>query len=222
MVAQKLPTFGVDPNHITWMAAYLPPSEQELDPVNLTNEVCKFFETHSRVIGMQAWFGAFQAGKDIYGLEQIAPLIIGLRDKFPKVGVCTVISGTHDHHHRQQIYALREDAGLVNDWLLLEGGGPAVALFKRCDLFLRPTISDGDSLSVRECLSFGVPVVASDAVVRPKGCCLYPTGDTDAMVEKVLEALDSINDITSKNPKLEVQDHALPLLNYYRYVLNNS
>jgi glycosyltransferase involved in cell wall biosynthesis len=221
MVAQRLPDLGVNPSRITWMAAYLPPTEEEMDPKHISPEACDFFEAHSPVIGMQAWFGAFHDGQDIYGLEHAVSLLLGLRHKFPDVGLCTVISGTLCPTHRQHIFEMRAAAGLENEWLILEGGAPAVALFRRCELFLRPTISDGDSLSIRECLSFGVPVVASDAVIRPDRCRLFPTGDADAMVKTALAVLNAVHDRNRNDIKFEEPDFALPLMNYYRESLKN-
>lgn len=222
IVAQRLPDLGVKPSRVTWMAAYLPPTEDEMDDKHLSYEVLEFFKDHSPVIAMQAWFGAFQDGKDIYGLEHAISLLLGLIHKFPDVGLCTVISGTLCQAHRQKIFEMRAAAGLENQWLIVEGGAPAVALFRRCDLFFRPTISDGDSLSIRECLSFGVPVVASDAVARPKMCKLFPTFDADALIKVVMIVLSSANDPDSKNIKLEEPDQALPLINYYLNFQKNS
>ena len=221
-IAKKLPELGIEPARVSWMAAYLPPTDQEMDPKPLSTEACDFLETHSPVIAMQAWFGSFHEGNDIYGLEQIVPLLQELRMKYPNAGICTVISGSYCSKHRNHILALRKEAGLENDWLFVEGGGPAVALFQRCNLFLRPTITDGDSLSIRECLSFGVPVVASDAVVRPESCTIYPKGDTNVMIDAVLSVLEynsggKLNKINSDS-----QDYAKPLLDYYRKVLKLS
>jgi glycosyltransferase involved in cell wall biosynthesis len=54
-----------------------------------------------------------------------------------------------------------------------------------CDVFLRPTIEDGDSISVREALSLGVPVVASRVGMRPSGAILFRPGDVDEMLAKI-------------------------------------
>jgi len=36
-------------------------------------------------------------------------------------------------------------------------------------VYLRPTLTDGDAVSIREALDAGVPVVASNVVRRPRG-----------------------------------------------------
>src|SRR5262249_2580140 len=57
------------------------------------------------------------------------------------------------------------------------------------DLFLRTTLYDGDSISVREALLIGTPVIATDNGMRPGGVHLIPCGAPDALrrtIEKVL------------------------------------
>jgi glycosyltransferase involved in cell wall biosynthesis len=54
-----------------------------------------------------------------------------------------------------------------------------------CDVFLRPTLEDGDSISVREALSLGVPVVASRVGARPAGAILFQPGCVDDMLAKL-------------------------------------
>src|SRR5262249_14062832 len=49
------------------------------------------------------------------------------------------------------------------------------------DLFLRTTLYDGDSLSVREALHLGVPVIATDNRMRPSGVVLVPRSDAEAL-----------------------------------------
>jgi glycosyltransferase involved in cell wall biosynthesis len=53
----------------------------------------------------------------------------------------------------------------------------ALAVIAEADLFVRPTLADGDAISVREALALGRRVVASDAVRRPPGVQLHRTGD---------------------------------------------
>jgi glycosyltransferase involved in cell wall biosynthesis len=52
-------------------------------------------------------------------------------------------------------------------------------------LFLRTTLYDGDSISVREALHLGTPVVASDNGLRPAGVTLVPASDLDALCRTV-------------------------------------
>lgn len=59
----------------------------------------------------------------------------------------------------------------------------------KSDVFIRPTITDGDALSVRESLYYGVPTVVSDCTVRPLGVITFKTGDADDLAEKIKIAI---------------------------------
>ena len=64
--------------------------------------------------------------------------------------------------------------------------GQALALIAACDTFVRPTLADGDSVSVREALALGRRVVASDVGSRPAGVELVPAGDSVALAAALL------------------------------------
>jgi len=63
-----------------------------------------------------------------------------------------------------------------------------------CDLLLRTTLYDGDSVSVREALYFGTPVIATDNGMRPAGVHLIPVQDRERLRDKILELLASPHD----------------------------
>jgi glycosyltransferase involved in cell wall biosynthesis len=65
----------------------------------------------------------------------------------------------------------------------------ALELMARADVFVRPTYADGDSLSVREALALGLPVVASDAAPRPSGVTVCRSGDVGDLVAKLSTVL---------------------------------
>ena len=60
------------------------------------------------------------------------------------------------------------------------------------DLVVRPTNTDGDSLSIREAIFLGKPVITSDVVERPDGSILHRNRDVDDFEEKIIETLNSI------------------------------
>jgi glycosyltransferase involved in cell wall biosynthesis len=58
-----------------------------------------------------------------------------------------------------------------------------------CDVLLRTTHYDGDSVAVREALHFGTPVIASDNGMRPEGVQLIPAKDLEKLVAAIPVAL---------------------------------
>jgi hypothetical protein len=65
---------------------------------------------------------------------------------------------------------------------LLAGLGPNT-------IYIRPTRSDGDAVSLREALALGVPAIATDVVRRPDGVLTAPGVDAHslaAVLERVI------------------------------------
>jgi glycogen synthase len=64
-----------------------------------------------------------------------------------------------------------------------------LALLRASDVTVRSTFVDGDAITVREALAFGVPVVASDTDFRPEGVTLFRRGDVSDLVAKLGQVL---------------------------------
>jgi glycogen synthase len=69
----------------------------------------------------------------------------------------------------------------------------ALALISSCDVFVRPTLADGDSVSVREALALGRAVVATQVGNRPAEVKLVAPGDAGALAKGLLEAAGEIS-----------------------------
>lgn len=118
-----------------------------------------------------------------YGFDLLVEGIARLRRRYPGLGCLVMGSG------EQSVAAARrvKKAGLENDVLLLGDvdHDTCLALMCRSDVFVRGTLEDGDSMSVREALALGIPVVASRVGSRPAGAILFSPGDVDDMVSKI-------------------------------------
>jgi glycogen synthase len=67
----------------------------------------------------------------------------------------------------------------------------ALAVIAASDVFVRPTLADGDSVSVREAVALGRVVVATSVGARPPQARLAPPGDPAALAQALLEAAGS-------------------------------
>ncbi|MEM7082640.1 MAG: glycosyltransferase [Pseudomonadota bacterium] len=68
-----------------------------------------------------------------------------------------------------------------------------VRLIENTDCSVRATNTDGDALSVREALSLGKPVVASDAAARPAGTRLFTSRNSQSLANAVKDVLMSVS-----------------------------
>ena len=68
----------------------------------------------------------------------------------------------------------------------------ALALMAACDVFVRPTLADGDSVSVREALALGCRVVATSVGHRPAEVRLVPPAAVGPLAEALVQAAGEI------------------------------
>lgn len=106
-----------------------------------------------------------------------------LRLQFPRIGLAIIGGGSQEDAIRRLIdgKAYREDILLCGDM----AHETTLESIRAATLFLRTTWYDGDSISVREALHLGTPVVASDNGMRPPGVHLVPKSDLDALCRTV-------------------------------------
>ena len=102
---------------------------------------------------------------------------------------------------------------LGNLWLLKPGAYHPI--LKECDLFLRPTNTEGFSISIAESFEFGLAVVASDAVNRPSGCLAFRNRDVEDFTAKVGQAIAELPAWSKKSLAAKEPDHFEDILRVY-------
>ena len=144
--------------------------------------------------GLREFFGSHEPVLLTVGLlepEYDLPLQIKLlgavRQHYPGAGLAIIGSGSLQAQLEAQIKATpyASHIQLCGD----VDHSDTLRAIKDCDVFLRTTLYDGDSISVREALHLGVPVIATDNSMRPPGVHLIAVSDFDGclrMIEKVL------------------------------------
>jgi glycosyltransferase involved in cell wall biosynthesis len=110
-----------------------------------------------------------------------------VRERFPKAGLVILGSGSLE----QELRAAISTKPYASD-ILLHGDAPhplTLRLISDSDLLLRTTWYDGDSISVREALHLGTPVIATDNGMRPDGVELVPPRDPAALLQAITRRL---------------------------------
>jgi len=134
--------------------------------------------------------------------EQAAPLYCAMLAPGPVYGAEVLLRAfaeVHQHNPRARL-ALYGPSTLEMDLSYAGAGAGAVraygelhrsaalALIAASDVFVRPTLADGDSVSVREAVALGRVVVATSVGARPPQVRLAPPGDAAALARALLEA----------------------------------
>lgn len=107
-------------------------------------------------------------GQEIYGILSLVKIF----NSRPNMGlVISDPSGSYFRHFKKNKTKLNQNI------IVLDFPHSFIHVIKNTDCMIRSTTTDGDSISVREALYYGKPVIASDCVERPQGCILFHSGD---------------------------------------------
>ncbi len=113
---------------------------------------------------------------DLYGIDMCIELTNLLKKDFDNIGFAFFIAEDESPDLKDMLRLIREYQ-LQDSFFFISGSQQLWPLLKKCDLFLRPTYSDGDAISIREALYFNKTVIASNAVERPEGIVLFKNRD---------------------------------------------
>lgn len=179
-IAALLRRFGVASSRIKLICPYAPVSVAE--DAALPEALGDFCRSHTPLM---TTVGLLEPE---YGLPFQIESLSTVRRRFPEAGLVIVGSGSLEPELRRMIASEPEGSHI-----LLSGDLPhpvTVRLISESDLFLRTTLYDGDSVSVREALQLGVPVIATDNGMRPAGVHLIPRPDAHVLCQAIEKALN--------------------------------
>jgi glycogen synthase len=178
-IAALFERFGVDRSRIEIICPYAPVSVRADLPI--PEELRAFRASHTPLL---TTVGLLEPE---YDLPLQIRALAEVRRRFPEAGLAIIGSGSLEPELRRLI-AAEPDGRHV----LLCGDVPhplTVRVIADSDVFLRTTLYDGDSVSVREALQLGIPVVATDNGMRPSGVHLIPRSDGAALCRAIAAVL---------------------------------
>ncbi|MEZ4599306.1 MAG: glycosyltransferase family 4 protein [Syntrophotaleaceae bacterium] len=191
-IGRKLVDLGVDEGKVHVLPGFLPPVSQDLEEEKIRPEIRQFLEHRRPVIAANGKI-SFYRNTDLYGLDQLVDLAIELKPAFPDLGIIFCFSefSEKDRDYLDGLSARAAANGVSGNIFFNLEGGPFLPVLAKSDLFLRPTTTDGDANSIREALYLGVPIIASDAVGRPRGVTLFESRNFSALLETVRSCLSN-------------------------------
>lgn len=145
-----------------------------------------FIDRHEKVLLANAFALSLIDGKDLYGFDLCIKALKNLRKQGIHAGLVFVLGHIGDESYFSLCMHMIKQYNLQKHVFIVTGQKELWPLMKKVDIFLRPTLSDGASVSIEEALWCGTPVIASDVCWRPHGVMLFKTGSVDDL-QRVLE-----------------------------------
>ncbi|MGD0552223.1 MAG: glycosyltransferase family 4 protein [Sedimentisphaerales bacterium] len=204
---------GLDRRKVSMVPAFIPPNLQQAG--ELPNYVKEFVASHTPRLCAVGWIGSIYKGEEVYGTDMMVELVERLKADYPDIGLILSLNGGDETKIEQFIKNCRRrlsDSMLV----IAESLKEVSPVIRDCDVFVRPTNTDGDSVSIREALYLGTPVVSSDAVPRPEECVLFRNRCMDDFEEKVRYALSNLHNLKASVKACKMPDNAGKVLEIYK------
>ncbi|WP_136482671.1 glycosyltransferase [Cognatitamlana onchidii] len=178
--------FKIDKLKTHVLPAYIKPLETERS--KLPKKVLQFRQHKEFLISANAFMLRFEEGVDIYGFDLLIDLVYALKKKDINVGLIFCLPQIGNQQYYGQLCAIIKDKSLEKDILILQEKLPnAFQIWEASDLFIRPTTTDIEGVSVKEALDFNTPVIASNVCKRPKEAVLFKSRDFEELLSKTFE-----------------------------------
>lgn len=176
--------------------AFIPPciaNEPEL-PDSIKEAVTKSRSEKKTIICANAFKLKTFQNQDIYGLDLCIEVTKRLRDKGKSFTFIFVVTSTDENDLMYKKYqGVINSSNLSHTFFLLNTNLSFVRLIQKSDIVVRPTNTDGDSLSIREGIFLNKRVLTSDVVLRPPGSILFQNRNVDDFELKLEKLIDEVS-----------------------------
>lgn len=217
-IKDKLLFLNVNPNKISIIPAFLPPviKNEEIDEI--PQRIFDFMEHHTPLISANAYRISFYNNQDLYGIDMCVELCNNLKKKYPKIGLILCLPYIGDLNYFNIIQNKIKDYGIKNNFLFITQPYQFYPILMNSDIFVRPTNTDGDAVSIREALYFRVPVVTSDIVPRPEEVILFKNRDINDFTLKVKDILNNYEWHKKILEEVKLEDNYKKIIEVYNKV----
>lgn len=204
--------------------AFIPPfliDELEL-PENILKLICQSKRNGKIIICSNAFRLKKYMNQDLYGLDmciEVAKRLVNKEISFIFIFVVSSVAEKNETYLKME--TLIKELNLEKHFFLINENLSFVKLMQQSDIVIRPTNTDGDSLTIREGLFLNKKVLASDVVQRPEGVILFENRNMNDLEKKLVELISSGDKV---NGKMYQQDHEnlhKTLKKFYCHLIDN-
>jgi glycosyltransferase involved in cell wall biosynthesis len=219
-------SIGIDPDKIFLIPAFIPPAPENEEVHEIPGDIRDFLDSHYPVLSANAFKIIFFKGEDVYGIDLCIDLCYNLKKTWNNIGLIFFLPeflwGEKERQHFSYLQERLIELNLQNNFLFVTQSYPFHPVLLKSSIFVRPTNTDGDAISIREALYFKIPSVASNVVTRPDGTIVFKNRDIDDFTVKVKDLLDNYQVYKQRLNSLTSEDYAARIVHVYQKVAGMS
>jgi glycosyltransferase involved in cell wall biosynthesis len=215
-IKRKLISLGANPSKVTVLPAFLPPVIKQGHIDNIPNGIRDFINRHTPIVSASAFRISFYDDIDLYGIDMCIALCTTLKSSYPDIGLVFCLSEIEDFDYFSKMKIRIAEEGIEDNIYFNTEAYHFYPIIMKSDVFVRPTNTDGDAVSLREALYFKVPSIASDVVLRPEGTVLFKNRDVDDLILKMRDILGKYDWYQKKLEVLKTEDNFEKIMEIYQ------
>ena len=211
---------GINKSQISVISAFIPPTPDETDINHLPEFFHKIRKRHKFLITANAFKISFYNNEDLYGIDLSIELMNRLvQNGYKNIGFIYVIPDIGNYDYYEKMQNLVKKYNLEDNFHFYTNPVAYPAVINMCDLFIRPTNTDGDALSIREALTLKKPAIASDVCKRPEGTILFKSKDIEELYVKTTDVINNYEIYKAKTENIKFADNAERILEeFWKYI----
>lgn len=211
--------------------AYINPIINKNDYLKINKEVWDFInesrKREEKIITANGNIRFFNR-EDLYGLDLLIELIYLLKKEDYKVSLIFALLG-YENQTKEERYYFKKLLKKIEKYQISENifiyevkDTEYYPILDKSDIFIRPTNTDGDAVSIREAIYLKKPNVASDIVKRPVGTILFKSREIKDLFKKVKYILDNFDKEKNKLNNIETKEYYETVLEVYKKVYKGN
>lgn len=225
-IKKDLICFGIDQNKIEVIPEYIKPFETKEDFESVPQNVWQFVNSSNFLISANGWI-RFYDKEDLYGIDMLINLVYELNKKNIQVSLILALLGVESQSREEKKYYCElksriKELDIENNIFIFESKNKEFyPILQKSQLFIRPTNTDGNSVSVMEAMDLKIPCIASDACPRPKGIVKFKSRDIKDLTKKSMEVIQDYKVYKEKSKEIKLENNAQKLLEIYKNIIDN-
>ncbi len=222
-IKEKIVSLGVKSEYVEVIPAFIPPALDEMDVSWLPESLQNIRKKYKFLITANAFRISFYNDYDLYGIDLSIELMKRLVDNgYRDIGFIYVIPDIGDYEYFEKMKKLIEKYDLKKYFHFHTEPVAYPAVINLCDMFIRPTNTDGDALSIREALTLKKPTITSDVCKRPEGTILFEKRSVDSLYFKTIQVIENYDEEKKRIENIKFEDNAEKILEVYKKVLDKQ
>lgn len=202
--------------------AFIPPVINKAEIDEIPQEIWDFISKKDFIISANGFKLNFHNEEDLYGADLCVELCARLKKDKPNLGFIFSLSSPGNMEYFEELQRRIKKYGIEYNFMFISKAYQFYPILMKSSLFVRPTNTDGDALSIREAVNFGVPALVSDVVERPKGVHLFKNRSVDDFYAQAKKIIDNYEDCRKALSGIQFENNADKILNVYRDITGEN